>query len=110
LEALWTSAARVQDFMLDSADMPSSLAASMYTVVELLKGRIDAAAANGVRWGAHSALVAGVSHFPKLNSELEFLGSGRNADLTEDEADALWTRVRAASDSLTSDFSKFEFF
>jgi hypothetical protein len=30
------------------------------------------------------------------------LGSGCNADLTEDEADALWTQVRMASDSLTS--------
>jgi hypothetical protein len=50
--------------------------------------------------GSRSALVAAVSHFLKLESELELLGSGCNADLTEDDADALWTRVRAASDSL----------
>jgi hypothetical protein len=42
----------------------SSLAASMYTAVELLEGRIDAAAAYGVRKGSHSVLVATMSHFP----------------------------------------------
>jgi hypothetical protein len=39
-----------------------------------------------------------VSHFLKL----ELLGSECNADLTKDEADALWTKVRLASDSLAS--------
>jgi hypothetical protein len=70
--------------VLDSADGSSSLAASMSMAAELLKDRINVAAANGVRWGSHSALVVVVSHFP----ELEVLGSGRNADLTEDKADA----------------------
>jgi hypothetical protein len=98
LEALWTSAARVQDFVLGSADGLSSLAASMSMSVELLEGQIDVVAAKGFCCGSRSVLVAAVSHFPQL----EVLGSSRNADLTEDEADALWTWVRAAADSLAS--------
>jgi hypothetical protein len=57
--------------------------------VELLEGRIDAVIANGVYWGTRSTLVAALSHFSELKSELELLGSGCNADLTEDQADAL---------------------
>jgi hypothetical protein len=102
LEALWTMATRVRDMVLDNVDRPSSLAASMSMVVELLEGWIDAEAANGVRWGFSAALVASVSHFLELKSKLELLGSGRNVDLTEDEANALWIRVCAALDSLTS--------
>jgi hypothetical protein len=34
-------------------------------------------------------LVAELSHFPELKSELELLGSERNADLTVDQEDAL---------------------
>jgi hypothetical protein len=34
-------------------------------------------------------LVAALSHFPELKSEMELLLSGRNADLIEDQADAL---------------------
>jgi hypothetical protein len=60
LEALQTSAARVQDLVLGSADEPPSLAASMSMVTELLEGRINTAVANGVRWGSCSALVAAV--------------------------------------------------
>jgi hypothetical protein len=41
----------------------SSMAAFVSTVVELLKGQINTAATNGVRWGSHSALVAIVPHF-----------------------------------------------
>jgi hypothetical protein len=74
----------------------------MSTVAELLEGRVYAAAANGVRWGSRSALVATVSHFLELKTELELLGSGRSVDLTEDEADTLRIQVRAASDSLAS--------
>jgi hypothetical protein len=40
--------------------------------------------------------------FSELKSELELLGSGSNADLTDDQADALWTLVDKASDSLVS--------
>jgi hypothetical protein len=73
-----------------SADGPSSLAASMSAPAELLKGRIDAAATNEVHWGSRSALVGPVSHLLELKNELEVLGFGHSADLTEDEADALW--------------------
>jgi hypothetical protein len=57
---------------------------------ELLEGWIDAVGANGVRWGPRSVLVATMSHFPELKTELEVLRSERNADLTEDDSDALW--------------------
>jgi hypothetical protein len=102
LKDLRTLAARVQDLVLGSADWPSSLVASMSIAVELLEDRINAAATNGVRWGSCSMLVTAVSHFPGLKTELEVLGSGCNADLTEDEADALWTGVSTSSDSLAS--------
>jgi hypothetical protein len=100
LEASWTSVVRVQDLVLGSVDGPSSLAASMSTVAELLEVWIDAAAANGVCWGSCSTLVAAVSHFSELETELEVLRSRRNVDLTEGEADAVWTWVRMVSDSL----------
>jgi hypothetical protein len=58
--------------------------------------------ANGVCRGTRSALVAALSHFLELEAELELLGSGCNADLTYDQADALWTWVCVASDSLAS--------
>jgi hypothetical protein len=45
--------------------------------------------ANGVHWGGRYALVAIVSHFPKLETELEELGSRRSMGLIADEADAL---------------------
>jgi hypothetical protein len=45
--------------------------------------------ANGVRWGSLSASVAMVSHFLELKTELEVLRSGCNADIIEDENDAL---------------------
>jgi hypothetical protein len=83
--------------VLGGADGPSSLAASVSTAAELLEDRIDDAAANGVRWGSRSALAAAMSHFIELKTDLEVLGFGHSADLVEDEADALWTQVRAAS-------------
>jgi hypothetical protein len=49
LEALRTSAAPIQGLVLGDVDGSSSLAASLYMVAELLEGRIDTAAANGVR-------------------------------------------------------------
>jgi hypothetical protein len=51
-------------------------------MVELVQGWIDAVAANWVWWGTWSALVAALSHFLELKSELELLGSGPNANLT----------------------------
>jgi hypothetical protein len=106
LEALQTSAARVQGLVLDNIDGLSSLAASLSMVVELLEGQIDTTTTNGVCWGTRSALVAAMSHFLELKSELQLLGSGCNADLTEDQADALWTWVRMASDSLAQGSSR----
>jgi hypothetical protein len=91
LEALQTSTAQVQDLVLGGADGPSSLAASMSAVVKMLEGRIDAAAANGVRSRSRSALVVAVSHFLDLKTELEVLGIRHSTDFTEDKADALWT-------------------
>jgi hypothetical protein len=75
--------------VLGDVDGSSSLAASLSMVAELLEGRIDTAAANGVRWVTRSALVAALSHFLELKTELELLGSGRSADFTEDRANAL---------------------
>jgi hypothetical protein len=49
-----------------------------------------------------SALVAALSQFPELKSELELLGFGRNTNLTDNQADALWPLGSAASDSLAS--------
>jgi hypothetical protein len=70
--------------------------------MELLKSCIDAATANGVRWGSRSTLVAAVLHFSKLKTKLEVLGSGRSVDLIEDEAVALWVWVRTTLDLLAS--------
>jgi hypothetical protein len=102
LEALQTSAVRFQDLVLDNADMSSSLVACPSTAVELFEGWVDAMATNGVCWGTRSALVVALSHFSELNTKLELLGSGCNIDLTEDQVNALWTLVRAASDLLAS--------
>jgi hypothetical protein len=49
LEALQSLVALVCDLVLGSSDESSSLVASMSMTVELLKGRIDTAAANGFR-------------------------------------------------------------
>jgi hypothetical protein len=100
LDALRNSVVRARDLVVDNIDGLTSLAASLSIVVELRKGQIDTVATNGVYWGTRSTLVAALSHFPELKSELELLRSGCNADLTKDQADALWTQVRMASDSL----------
>jgi hypothetical protein len=89
LEVLRSSAARVWDLVLGGVGRPSSLVTSMSVVVDLLEGRIDAVAANWVRWGSYSALVAAMSHFTELDIDLEVLGSGCTAGLTDDEVDAL---------------------
>jgi hypothetical protein len=71
-------------------------------MVEEVEKRINTTAANRVRWVVRSALVTILSHFPKLETELELLGSGRGVDLSDDQADALWPLVSVASDSLVS--------
>jgi hypothetical protein len=99
---LWTSTARVQDLVLGNTDGPSSLAAPLSMAMKLLQGRIDTVAANGVCWGTRSALLAALSHFLELKSELELPGSGRNVDLIDDQVNAPWPLVSAASYSLAS--------
>jgi hypothetical protein len=88
--------------VLGRADGPSSHAASLSTVVELLEGQVDAVVTNGVRWGTRSVLVAALSHFLELDAKLELLRSGHNAALMEDQVDALWILARPASDLLAS--------
>jgi hypothetical protein len=88
--------------VLDNSDGSSSLAASMFMIVELLKGWVNAVTANGVHWGSRSALVAIVLHFWELKSELELLGSRHHANLTKNVVDGLRTQVHVTSDSLAS--------
>jgi hypothetical protein len=84
LEELWSLATHLQDMVMDNVDEPSSLAASLSTVVELLRDRIDTEVTSGVNCETQSALVAALSHLPELNSELELLVPGRNVDLMDD--------------------------
>jgi hypothetical protein len=50
--------------------------------------------------GAWLVLITALSHFPELVTELDRLGSRRNANLTEGQSDALWTQKHWASESL----------
>jgi hypothetical protein len=52
--------------------------------------------------GSRSTLVAAVSHFSELMTELEVHGSRRSIDFTKDKADALWIQVRTTLDLLVS--------
>jgi hypothetical protein len=70
--------------------------------VELVEGRVNAAAINGVNWGARLALTAILSHFPELEIEVELLGSRYNTDPMKDEIEAFCTGTRWASKSLSS--------
>jgi hypothetical protein len=102
LEALWRSTAWVWDLVLERPDGTSSSAASLTSAVELIEDHLDVAVANGVCYGTRSALAVTLTHFLKLVTKLELLWSGRNADLMEDQVDALCTQVCQASDSLAS--------
>jgi hypothetical protein len=82
----------IQNLVLDRADGPPSLAASLSSVVELLKDRINVTIANEVCWGTRSVLASALSHFPEIGLELELLGSGG----------CPWTQVCLTSDSLVS--------
>jgi hypothetical protein len=84
LEALWASAALVRDSVLGDTGELSSLVASLTRVAEEVQNWIILAAANGVRWGTRSALIAVCSHFLELEPALELLKSGRDADLSGD--------------------------
>jgi hypothetical protein len=63
LEALQYSTVWVQGLVLGDADGSSTQVMSMSVVAELLEGRIDSTASNGVHLGSRSTLVAAVSHF-----------------------------------------------
>jgi hypothetical protein len=75
---------------------------SLATVVEEVEKRINVVAANGVWWWVRSALVTVLSLFPKLETELELLGSVWGIHLSDDQVDALWPLVSMVSDSLAS--------
>jgi hypothetical protein len=102
LEALRSSVVWVQDLVVGNVDGSSLQATSMSAVAEQLKGQIDAALTNGVRWGSRFALVATTSHFLELDADIVVLRFRRNEGLTEDEVDALWSWVRVVADSLVS--------
>jgi hypothetical protein len=89
LEAPQISAAWIRDLVLDRADGPSSLAASLSTATELLVGHIDALIANVVHWETWSVLVTALLHFLELGAEVEVLRSRRNVDLMEYQMGAL---------------------
>jgi hypothetical protein len=78
----------------------SSQVASLSSTAQLIEDCVDITTANGVYWGTRSALAATLSHFLKMEGELELLGSRRNMDLTEDQADALWSHTCHASELL----------
>jgi hypothetical protein len=73
---------------------------SLSSAAELIDDHIDAVATNGVHCGTRSALVAAMSYFLELGTEMELHGPEHNADLTEDQVDALWTQARQDSDLL----------
>jgi hypothetical protein len=102
LEALRASVALVRDLILGDIGRSSSLVASLPKAVKEVENRINMMANNGVQWGTRSALVAILLHFRELEPKLELLGSGRDAYLIEDQADALWPLVSTASNSLAS--------
>jgi hypothetical protein len=102
LEALQTSVSSVRDLVLGHASGSSSLAASLAMVVKEVENRVNTTVANGFRWGARSALVVILSHFPELKSKLELIGSGQDANLSDNQVNALCPLVSVASDSLAS--------
>jgi hypothetical protein len=86
--------------VLKTSDEASSLVVALSSTVDLIKVHVDAASANGVHWVAQLALTTILSPFPKLEPELEFLGSGYNADLMEGQLEAFWTWTHQALESL----------
>jgi hypothetical protein len=66
-----------------------------------IEGRVDAAAINGVDWGAWLALTTILSHFPELESDFKLLGSRYDADLMKDEMEIFYTQTHRPSGSLS---------
>jgi hypothetical protein len=75
--------------MLGGPTGTPSLEASLSLVAELIEGYVNTMASNVIHYRTWSTLTAALSHFPNLETELELLGSGRNADLMESQLDAL---------------------
>jgi hypothetical protein len=88
--------------VLERSDGAPTLAVVLSSTVDLIKSHIDAAAANGVHYGAQLALTTILSYFPALELKLKLLGSRYNADLTNDEMEVFWTWTHRASESLSS--------
>jgi hypothetical protein len=90
LESLHASTTLVRDSVLGEIGESSSLVASLAEVVK-----------EDENW-TRSALVTILPHFPDLEPELELLGFGHDADLSDDCLGALWPLASVASDSLVS--------
>jgi hypothetical protein len=90
LESLHASTTLVRDSVLGEIGESSSLVASLAEVVK-----------EDENW-TRSALVTILPHFPDLEPELELLGFGHEADLSDDCLGALWPLASVASDSLVS--------
>jgi hypothetical protein len=101
-QALWSSAVRVWDLVLEGFGEEPSLVVALSSVAYLIEGHIDAAAANEVLRWARLALATVLSHFPKLELELELLRSSNNVDLTRDLMEVFWTQSGRALESLSS--------
>jgi hypothetical protein len=86
--------------VLKRCDEASTLAVVLSSTADLVKGYVNAVAANGVQWGVQLELTAILSNFPELEPELELLGSWYNADLMLGQLEAFWTQTRLASESL----------
>jgi hypothetical protein len=93
LKALQSLATQIRDLVLERSDETPSLVVALSSTTKQIEGCVDAANTNMVHWGVRQALIAVFSHFPKLELELELLGSVYNADLTKDEMEALWTQT-----------------
>jgi hypothetical protein len=67
-----------------STETPSR-AVALSPSAEQIEGCVNVVAISRVHRGARLALIAVLSQFPELESELELLGFRNNADLTKDE-------------------------
>jgi hypothetical protein len=68
---------------------PLAVALSPSSPSQLTETQVNAAAINGVQWGAWLALTTVLSHFLKLEVELDLLVSKYNTNLMSDEMEVL---------------------
>jgi hypothetical protein len=78
------------------------LVVALSVSIELIEGRVNAVAINGVHWGSRLVLTAVLPHFLELEAELELLGSGYNTDLMNDEMENLLAKTYWALKFLSS--------